>query len=122
MTAVAVLALLPESFMRAQNLDPTVEVTRAYVAGNPPRFADLVHPGPRVVPAADVHPDWFRGHAVNHLADTGVASGYVQSQVASSTVVDFDEVEIPLVEISFGILGIVPVEPRPETVQVFVVA
>ena len=33
MTAVAVLALLPESFMRAQNLDPTVEVTRAYVAG-----------------------------------------------------------------------------------------
>ena len=33
MTAVAVLALFPESFMRAQNLDPTVEVTRAYVAG-----------------------------------------------------------------------------------------
>ena len=95
---------------------------RAYVSGNSPRITDTADPGTRIVPSADVHLYRSSGHAVDDLPDAGVAFLHVHTQVTAAAVVNLYEIEIPLVEIPFGVLNLVLPQSGSQAVEVVVVA
>ena len=95
---------------------------RPDVTGDSPRISYLIHPGPRIVPAADVYLYRLTGHAVYDFPDACVALGLIQPEVAAAAVVYLDEVEVPFVEIPLRVGNIVSVKSGSESVQVVVVA